>query len=216
MTNNINKLCYQLVFIVLSAIGALLSTHIFTDKFFSRDFYIYYTNLTNFLCLAIISIDFSRTLKLTKLGKESTYSKTFSVIKSAASILIFITFLIFNILLADYSLNNYFFNLYNLLFHIVLPIMFITYNLLTNKTICWLTPMYAIAFQVIYVAFIFIRAAILNGNTSRIIFPYFFLNYQTLGVNGIIKWLVIMLFATLAVGYGLILMQKFIFSKNKK
>ena len=132
MNKNLAKLCAELVYVVLSSVGALLSTHLFTTHIFSRDFYVYYTNLTNFFCLGIMIACFIRSYKACKNNIALKQSKTLDNLKFVATILISITFLVFNILLADFSLNNYFLNLYNLLYHVVLPIYFITYTFVTN------------------------------------------------------------------------------------
>ena len=203
MVNNINRLCSELVFITLSGVGVLLSTHLFTDHVFSKDFYVYYTNITNYLCLAIIIWCFIQNIKAIKQGNTFIPNKKINIIKSVACILIAITFLIYNTLLADFSLNNYFFNLYNILYHVVCPIWFIVYTLKTTKKAFWLAPALAVVFQLVYVAFVFIRASILSGKAGRIIFPYFFLNYKTLGFGGTVKWLFIMMVSTLFIGYCL-------------
>lgn len=216
MKSQISKLCTELCFIILSGVGALLSTHLFTDHVFSRDFYVYYTNITNFICLAVICFCFAGNLNSIKNGVTLKHSYKLEVIKSVASILIFITFLIFNVLLADFSLNGYFLNLYNLLYHVVLPIWFVVYTLCTNTKLFKWSPFLAVGFEVAYVAFVFIRSLIIKQQVGRVIFPYFFLNYQTLGFVGILKWLLIMLTATLVVGYLFVLFQKLILNKNKK
>lgn len=69
--------------------------------------------------------------------------------------------------------------------------------------------MILIAFPLAYVAFIFIQAAIMKfdtsilipGTTTPLIYPYFFVNLETQGVGGVIKWIVILLVAFIAVGY---------------
>lgn len=212
----ISQLCIELGFIILSSVGALLSTHLFTDHVFSRDFYVYYTNITNFICLIVMVYCFANNLKNLKQSKFFEHGYKLDITKSVASILIAITFLIFNILLADFSATGYFLNLYNLLYHVVLPIWFVTYTLSTCTHSFVFAPFFAVGFEVVYVTFIFIRSLILNGQVGRVIFPYFFLNYQTLGVSGIFKWLIIMLIATLIVGYLFLFLQKLIINKNKK
>lgn len=216
MEKQISKLCYQLAYIVLSCVGALLSTHLFTKHVFNRDFYVYYTNISNFVCLGIMIVCFIKNLSCLKRNQLFKPTKSLNYIKTTASILIAITFLIYNTLLADFSLNNYFFNLYNLLYHVVLPLWFIIYTFKTTNKPYWLAPIFAICFEVVYVGFVFIRSLFLKGQVGRVIFPYFFLNYQTLGLSGIFKWLIIMLFTTLAVGYGLIIIKKITNLRQKK
>jgi hypothetical protein len=62
---------------------------------------------------------------------------------------------------------------------------------------------------VAYIVFIFIQAAIMGfdtsvlipGSSTPLIYPYFFVNLETQGVGGVIKWILILLVAFMAVGY---------------
>ena len=55
----------------------------------------------------------------------------------------------------------------------------------------------------------FIQASILRfdssilipGTSTPLIYPYFFVNLETQGVGGVLKWIVIILIAFIAVGY---------------
>lgn len=93
----------------------------------------------------------------------------------------------------------------------VLPIMYIAdwFLFYERKKCKWNYPLILIAFPLAYVAFIFIQAAIMKfdtsilipGTTTPLIYPYFFVNLETQGVGGVIKWIVILLVAFIAVGY---------------
>jgi hypothetical protein len=54
----------------------------------------------------------------------------------------------------------------------------------------------------IYVIFVYIRAWILDFNAEiPYIYPYFFLNLETQGIMGVLKWIVILLVAFIIVGF---------------
>jgi hypothetical protein len=42
---------------------------------------------------------------------------------------------------------------------------------------------------------------LIPGTTTPLIYPYFFVNLDTQGVGGVLKWIVILLVAFIAVGY---------------
>ncbi len=201
MNKQITRLCWEIIYIVLGGVGLLLSTHLFTDHVFSRDFYVYYTNLSNIYCLVVMIVCFAKNLKVIKQGKPFQNGRVLQQFKFVGAVLIAITFLVFNVLLSDYSLDNYFLNLYNLLFHVFLPIIYSVYVLTDCKDISWWTPFVSLAVQFVYVAFVLIRAQILQDAPNRLLYPYFFLNIQTLGWLEILKWVFIMTVCSLAVGY---------------
>ena len=126
---------------------------------------------------------------------------------------ILLTFLVFNILLAgaegrDPQAN---WRIGSLCAHVVLPIMYVgDWFLFYERRKCkWNYPILSIAFPLTYVTFIYIQAAIMKfdtsilipGTTTPLIYPYFFLNLETQGVGGVIKWVVILLVAFVVVGY---------------
>ena len=73
----------------------------------------------------------------------------------------------------------------------------------------WFYPIASIAFPLTYITFVYIQAAIMGfdttvmipGSTTPLIYPYFFVNLETQGIGGVIKWIFILLAAFIAVGY---------------
>ena len=60
----------------------------------------------------------------------------------------------------------------------------------------------SVVFPLLYVTFVYIRAAILNFNPEvPYIYPYFFLNLETQGVAGVLRWVVILFLGFIALGY---------------
>lgn len=200
---NIVSMFYKVSYIVLGIIGLLLSTHFFTEHIFYKDFYIYYTNLTNVFCIVVMYINLKEQLKEFSTNYLRSFKKNIllSNLNVLAAILITITLFVYNICLADFTIQNYWGSLYNLLFHIILPIWFVLYVLGSTFKFNWYMPLIAYLCQCVYVVLIFLRSLVLNGSTGRVIYPYFFLNFETLGFWGSFKWLMLMLIFSLTSGY---------------
>jgi hypothetical protein len=126
---------------------------------------------------------------------------------------ILLTFLVFNILLAgaegrDPQLN---WRIGSLCFHVVLPIMYIAdwFLFYERRNTKWYYPIASIGFPLAYAIFIFVQAAILKFDssilipttTTPLIYPYFFLNLDTQGIDGVAMWILILFVAFVAVGF---------------
>lgn len=78
-----------------------------------------------------------------------------------------------------------------------------------RKKCKWYYPVASVGIPLAYLIFIFIQAAIMGFDTSvlipgtntPLIYPYFFVNLETQGVGGVVKWIVILLAAFVAVGF---------------
>ena len=119
---------------------------------------------------------------------------------------ILLTFLVFNFLLAgrpdrDPQAN---WRISSISFHVILPIMYVFDWLLfyEHKKVRWFQPLASVIFPMLYVSFVFIRAAIVNFNPEvPYLYPYFFLNLDNLGVAGVSKWVAILFAGFIALGY---------------
>ena len=208
--NRTAQLIYQTIYCTLGVVGCVASLGIFDNINMIRwDFYVHFTNQSNFLCLGIMIAALIQTAK----KKDDSFVTTSPVLKFIGLLGILLTFLVFNILLAgaegrDPQLN---WRIGSLLAHVVLPIMYIAdwFLFYERKKCKWYYPIVSIAFPLAYVVFIFIQAAILGfdtsilipGTTTPLIYPYFFVNLETQGVGGVVKWIIILLIAFVAVGY---------------
>ena len=125
---------------------------------------------------------------------------------------ILLTFLVFNIMLAgaegrDPQAN---WRVGSLLAHVLLPIMYIVdwFLFYERKQSKWYYPIASIGFPLAYLIFLLIQAIILGFDssilipttTTPLIYPYFFVNIETLGW-GVLMWVGILLVAFVAVGY---------------
>ncbi|MBR5272254.1 MAG: Pr6Pr family membrane protein [Clostridia bacterium] len=208
--NRTAQLIYQTIYCTLGLIGCVASLGIFDNISSIRwDFYVHFTNISNFLCIGIMFAALIQTAK----KKEDSPVKTAPVLKFVGILGILLTFLVFNIMLAgaegrDPQLN---WRIGSLTFHVVLPIMYVAdwFLFYERKKCRWYYPFVSIAFPVAYVVFLLIQAAILKfdstilipTSTTPLIYPYFFVNLDTQGVFGVFMWIGIIAVAFIAVGF---------------
>ena len=204
------QLIFQTIYCTLGIVGCIAGLGIFDNINMIRwDFYVHFTNLSNYLCLAVMFAGLIQTAR----KKEDSYVTVAPVLKFIGLLGILLTFLVFNILLAgaegrDPQAN---WRIGSLLAHVVLPIMYIAdwFIFYERKKCKWYYPILSISFPLTYVVFILIQAAIMKfdtsvlipGTSTPLIYPYFFVNLETQGVGGVLRWIVILLVAFVAVGY---------------
>ena len=210
------QLIFQSFFCAIGLIGIVASFGIFDDVQNIRwDFYVHFTNLSNYLCIGIVLAELIQTAK----KKDDSYVTVAPFLKFIGVLAILLTFLVFNFLLAgqpdrDPQLN---FRIASISFHVVLPIMYVLDWILfyEHKKIRWFYPLASVIFPVLYVAFVYIRAAIVGFNPNvPYLYPYFFLNLDNLGVMGVAKWVAILFVGFIALGYIFYGIDKLIKSKK--
>ena len=208
--NRTIQLIYQTIYCTLALVGCVACLGIFDDiKTFRWDFYVYFTNISNFLCFGVMLAGLIQTAK----KKEDSFVTTAPLLKFIAMLGILLTFLVFNIMLAgeegrDPQLN---WRIGSLTFHVILPVMYIAHWFLfyERKQCKWFYPLASVSFPLAYAIFLLIHAAILGFNSSILtptgkgilIYPYFFVNLDTLGVDGVLMWVGILAVVFIAVGY---------------
>ena len=223
--NRTAQLIYQTVYCTLGFVGLVACLGIFDNINMIRwDFYVHFTNLSNFLCIGIMLAGLIQTAK----KKEDSYVTAVPVLKFIGMLGILLTFLVFNIMLAgaegrDPQMN---WRVSSLSFHVVLPIMYIAdwFLFYERKKCKWYYPLVSISFPLAYVVFIFIQAVVMRfdtsvlipGTTTPLIYPYFFVNLETQGVGGVIKWILILLVGFVALGYLFFGLDKLGKKKAKK
>lgn len=197
------QLIYQSFFCAIGIIGAVASLGIFDNVLSPRwDFYVHFTNLSNYLCIAVVFAELVQTAK----KKEDSFVGTAPFIKFIGILAILLTFLVFNFMLAgrpDRELQANW-RIASITFHVVLPIMYVLDWVLfyEHRKVKWYYPICSVSFPLIYIIFIYIRAAILNFNPEApYIYPYFFLNLETQGIGGAMKWIGILFVGFTVLGY---------------
>lgn len=206
--NRTTQLIFQTIYCTLGFVGIVSTFGVFDDiTSFRWDFYVHFTNISNFLCIGIMFAALVQTAK----KKEDSFVDTAPLLKFIGMLGILLTFLVFNIMLAgkrDPQLN---WRVGSLTFHVVLPIMYVLHWFLfyERKKCKWYYPVASISFPLAYLIFIFIQAAIMKfdttilipGTETPLIYPYFFVNLETQGVGGVLKWIAILLSAFVVVGF---------------
>ena len=222
--NRTTQLIFYTIYCTLGLVGSIASLGIFDNVNAIRwDFYVHFTNLSNFLCIGIMFAALIQTAK----KKDDSYVTTAPVLKFIGMLGILLTFLVFNIMLAgaegrDPQLN---WRIGSLCFHVVLPILYIAdWFLFRERRNCkWYYPIASIGFPVAYAVFLLIQAVILKFDssilipttTTPLIYPYFFVNLDTQGVPGVLMWIAILSVAFAAVGFAFFGLDR-LGKKNKK
>ena len=209
--NRTAQLIFQTIYCTLGVVGCIASLGIFDDiTMFRWDFYVHFTNISNFLCLGVMIAALVQTAK----KKEDSYVTAAPILKFIGVLGILLTFLVFNIMLAgaegrDPQLN---WRIGSLCFHVVLPILYIAdwFLFYERKKCKWYYPIVSAGFPLAYVIFLLIQAVILKFDSSILIptgtgvliYPYFFVNLETQGVPGVLMWVAILAVAFIAVGFA--------------
>ena len=208
--NRTAQLIFQTVYCTLGLIGFVACLGIFDNINVIRwDFYVHFTNISNFLCIGVMLAGLIQTAK----KKEDSYVSAAPLLKFIGVLGILLTFLVFNIMLAgaegrDPQAN---WRVGSLMFHVVLPIMYIAdwFLFYERKKTKWFYPIASVGFPLAYAIFLLIQAIILKFDssilipttTTPLIYPYFFVNLDTLGVPGVLMWIGILAAAFIAVGF---------------
>ena len=209
--NRTVQLIYQTAYCTLGLVGFIACLGIFDNISMIRwDFYVHFTNLSNFLCIGVMLAGLIQTVK----KKEDSYVTVAPMLKFIGMLGILLTFLVFNIMLAgaegrDPQAN---WRIGSLCFHVVLPIMYIAdwFLFYERKQTKWYYPIASIAFPLAYAIFLLIQAVILKFNssilipttTTPLIYPYPFLNLDKQGIGGVLMWIAILAVAFVLIGYG--------------
>ena len=198
-----SQLIFQSFYCAIGLIGIVASLGIFDDVKNPRwDFYVHFTNLSNYLCIAIMFAELWQTAK----KKGDSFVNKAPFLKFVSLLAIMLTFLVFNLLLAGQPdrdpQSNW--RVASITFHVVLPIMYVLDWVLfyEHQKLKWFQPLASVLLPLVYVIFVFVRAAIVNFNPQvPYLYPYFFLNLDTQGVAGVAKWIVILFIGFMALGY---------------
>ena len=208
--NRTAQLIYQTIYVTLGLVGLVASLGIFDNINTVRwDFYVHFTNISNFLCIGVMLAGLIQTAK----KKEDSFVSAAPILKFIGMLGILLTFLVFNFMLAgaegrDPQAN---WRIGSLIFHVTLPIMYIAdwFLFYERKKCKWFYPIVSISFPLAYAVFLLIQAIILKfdssilipNSTTPLIYPYFFVNLDTLGVSGVLMWVGILAVAFVAVGF---------------
>lgn len=219
------QLIFQTVYCTLGLVGIVASFGVFDDINMLRwDFYVHFTNISNYLCIGIMLTALIQTVK----RKGDGYVTTAPLLKYIGVLGILLTFLVFNLLLAgaegrDPQLN---WRVGSICFHVILPIMFVLdwFLFYEHGKVKLHYPIASIAFPLAYASFILIQAVAMGFDTSvlipgtetPLIYPHFFVNLETQGVASVAKWVAILSAAFVATGFAFYGIDKLLGKKSKR
>ena len=217
------QLIFQSVYVALAVIACVGSVG-FYDMKFTSDFYIYYTNISTYMCAGVMIGELIQTAK----KRSDSYVTTAPRIRAISMLGLVLTFLIFNILLAndparDPALN---YKVECILCHIILPIMYVADWVMfyEHGKISWKLPLLSTLFPLLYLVYVLLHAAlwrfdssVMNyAGTDPVIYPYFFLNPARVGIGGMIVWMIALLAGFIALGYLFMLVDCLLVKKRIK
>ena len=211
--NKTFQLMFQTAFCTLGLLGIIASVGTFNYTW-RGDFYVHFTNLSNYLCIGIMLAELMQTIK----KNEDSYVDKFPLLKFIGVLSILLTFIVFNFILAGDREMYLNFQINSVLFHIILPVLYILdWFLFYERGKVKITyPLYSTIFPLLYVGFIFIRAWILNfDSTVPYIYPYFFLDLDKLGVAGVVKWVIMLSLGFIIAGFLFLVIDKILFKRIK-
>ncbi len=186
------------------------------DMKFIADFYIYFTNISNYLCAGIMLAELIQTVR-----KQGDGYVTIAPHLRVISMLgLVVTFLIFNTLLANDPARapalNY--KVECILLHIILPILYVADWVMfyEHGKISWKLLLQSVLFPLLYLVYVFLHAAFWHFNSSvmnyagtdPVIYPYFFLNPERVGVGGMAAWILGLLTGFMCLGYLFMLLDR--------
>ena len=219
--NRTAQLIYQSFFCAFGLIGIPASMGLFSYAFW-WDFYIHFTNLSNYLCIGVMVAELVQTAR----KQKDAFVDVLPKLKFISMLGIVLTFLVFNLLLAgqptrDPSWN---FRINSVCFHIILPLMYVADWVLfyQHGRVKWNWPLLSVLFPLTYLVYVFLHAAlwrfdatVLNSGGNVLIYPYFFLRVDQIGVGGVLKWCMILFAAFIIGGYLFLGLDRLLAKKNK-
>ena len=161
--NRTAQLIFQTIYCTLGLVGCVACLGIFDNvKVIRWDFYVHFTNLSNFLCIGVMFAALLQTAK----KKGDGYVTAAPLLKFIGMLGILLTFLVFNIMLAgaegrDPQAN---WRIGSLCFHVVLPVLYIAdwFLFYERKKCKWFYPVASIGFPLAYAIFLLVQAVILH------------------------------------------------------
>ena len=209
--NLITQLIYRTVLCCVSLLAVLLTFGVFyagqgpTTP--TWEFLKFYTNLSNYFVFAVSVAGFVYTVRRVQAGERRGYCRIWRTMRFMTVVMILVTFLVYLILLGKPFTADFWRNIGNLSYHVVAPLLFIADYIVfeEKRTVSVFAPLLSLIIPLVYVAYIFILGAAINGFE----YPYFFLDVNTLGYGGVCLWVLVLLVVFTALGYLLWLWNRF-------
>lgn len=217
MNKSLNMLIYRSMFVAVAIIGFFRSLCIFRYQLDFTPVYTMYTYLSNYLITVFMLVAFAVNVRAAKRDQLAKPIPSFAPhLNFYAVIAILVTFLVANIVLENMFTPVFWDHPYfdNILLHVVTPVMFIVdwFVFCEHGRLRWFDPLLCTVFPLCYIGFIFIRAAVFPN--AKNLYPYFFLDVKTLGVQGVAMWIGILLAVFIVLGYVFFAIDRFILGRK--
>ena len=218
--NRAIALIYRCLLLATCSVGLALNFFIRQGRFDSLSL-IYYTNLSNLLCL----IYFIPLAVRTALRPQGDNNITLLPrLKGALTLMIAVTMLVYHFLLAGgkppmYDGTQLQRWLANTLLHYAAPALVILDWILFDpkRAFRWFDPLLWLVIPLLYAIFVLLRAEIggeIAGRGSRV--PYFFLDIDAIGWGQVLGYIGIIAFVFTALGYAMLLLDRYAFGRTGK
>ena len=220
------QLIYRVVLCCVSAFAVLLSLDVFflpggAVGAFTWERLKFYTNLSNYVVFVVSVVVTAATARRVLKGETEGYNRVWRTFKFMTVVMILVTFLVVLFLLYDPTTPEFWLDLGNQAYHFWAPLLFVFDFILFDEkgTLSVFAPLYSLILPLLYVGYIFILGATVEGFT----YPYFFLNVANpagitegmpgymppLGYGGVCLWVLILLVVFTVLGYLLWLWNRF-------
>lgn len=216
ITNKKTHIIFRSIFLAISLVGIIGSFGTYRGAY-NPDFYLYFTNLSNYFCFGVILTLLIDDIKKFRAGVRNEASELAPNFRLAVCIMIIITFLVYNTILSHPFKVSYWTDFQSLIMHLVCPVMFILDYMLFSKhrTLRVYAPALTCIFPLIYVFYILIRAEVYVG-TGKMVYPYFFLNGYEIGWGAVVLYIIGIAAIIIGLGYALWAYDKLVRNENGK
>ena len=221
MKNRTAQLIWQTCYCTLALVAIVGSIGLYDMKF-TRSFYIYFTNLSNYLAAGIMLAELIQTAR----KRDDGFVTVAPRLRFISMLGLVLTFLVFNLLLArdparDPALN---YKVECLLCHIVLPVMYVIDWLMfyEHGKVRWTWPVLSALYPIAYLIYVFAHAALWrfgsgvmnHAGAAPVIYPYFFLNPEKVGINGVAMWICALLIGFILGGFLFLLVDRLMMKRK--
>ena len=202
VTNKKTHIIFRSVFLALSLVGCLASFGLFEWKY-NSDFYLYFTNISNYLCFGVILTLLIDDIKKYRKGVKNEASSIAPNFRLSVCVMIFVTFLVYNTILNHPFKVSYWTNFKSVLLHLVCPVMYVVDYMLFSKhrDLRIYAPFLCAVMPLVYLLYILIRAEVYVG-TGKMVYPYFFLNGYEIGWGIVALYVLGLAVIVIGIGYA--------------
>lgn len=210
----IDELVFRSLWVALAALGCVRTFGLMGAR---RDpnFYIYFTHLSNYACLAWGIAALAHTAGQLK-GRVPGTGVLWPRLQFALVLMILLTCLVANLLLQSIFTAAYWreSTVDGLLLHLVVPLAFTADWAVfgTHPSLSWYDPLLCMLVPLCYGALVLLRARLLPAGSRLVRYPYFFLEADRLGAAGVARWIGVLCVCFAAAGYLLFALDRLVLS----